>query len=405
MTNDDKVYALGDNRCGKLGLGHNIRVESPEEVIELSGKRKQEFFVGCYFVLGHSSDGNLYSWGYNEKSLLGTQGVYISYRILGRNLPPVYHINRGYQQMICHKPGLGSIRFFDDIDINIKRVCCGDTYILVMLHNGIVFMWGYIFHDSINNSRNGEDILLSIDTPRELTSVNTENLQVTDIACDKSRFFVLSNDNKAYSWGHNDTRFLGHDTTDTRINLATLISKLSHKKLIDIKCIDIAAYFLSDDGTIYFCGISIEYGHRAPKYPILIETDQKFTQLERIDEKTMVCINDKQIVYELKRKRIIETEFKSFEEYSVRKRGITYKTFRADFSPLKASPDKSLSESMEIISHSDDKFMCKICFDSEVQLVLFPCCHVICNTCSQMLTNRLCLICRSPITTVNKLRF
>ena len=215
----------------------------------------------------------------------------------------------------------------------------------------------------------------------------------------------MKKDNKVYSWGFNSTRYLGHETTETRINLPTLIINLSRVKIIDIACIDIAAYFLSADGNIYVCGHFVEFGHKAPKYPILIESDQKFTRMERIDNKTVVAINDKQIVYELKRKRVIETEFKSFEEYSVRKRGITYKTFRADFAPLMASPDKSLSKSIEALSLSDEEFLCKICFERKVESVVIPCGHTLCNDCSQKLATEMCYFCRSPITTVMKFRF
>ena len=154
-----------------------------------------------------------------------------------------------------------------------------------------------------------------------------------------------------------------------------------------------------------FAVISPEYGFREPIHPTLIETDQKFTRVERIDNKTVVAINDKQIVFELKRKLVIETEFTSFEEYSVRKRGITYKTFRTDISLPISSPDKSLSQSMEAISLSDDQLLCKLCLQSEVKSVLIPCGHTICNTCSQTLTTEICPFCVSPITTALKLHF
>ena len=381
VTSDDKVYAMGDNICGKLGLGHNNRVESPEEVIELSGKRIEQFFVGKYCVLGLSSDGNLYSWGLNSKGVMG----------------------RTIRDYNFFKPGI--IDLFSDINLDIKQVCFGDTYVLVLMNNGKVFMWGQNFYKGFKNNTKQSDNYVKNYSPKELETITILNIKVTHIACDKSRFFVLSDDKKVYSWGENDTPFLGHDITYSHINYPNIITKLSTLKIIDIKCSSLGVYFLSSKGHIYVCGHSPEY--RGPKYPILIETDQKFTQLERINEKTMVCINDKQIVYKLKRKRVIRTEFTSFEEYSVRKRGITYKTFKTDFAPLMASPDKSLSSSMEVISFSGDefKFLCKICFESEVQSVVIPCGHTICNTCSQTMTTEMCHFCRSPITTVMKLHF
>ena len=380
VTNDDKVYALGDNIYGKLGLGHNKKVESPEEVIELSGKRIKEFFVGKYYVLGHSSDGSLYSWGCN-----------VYYGLMGR-------AGSDYTP--------GRIELFTDIDFDIKQVCCGDTYVLVLLDNGVVFMWGMVFNEREYNSGGSyTNKYYKNNKPEELKAVNKSDLQITNIVCDESRFFIVSKDSNAYSWGDNGVPFLGHDTTIATINEPTIISMISSVKIIDIKCTSIGVYFLSSEGDIYVCGHFPEYGHREPIYPTLIETDQKFTQLERIDDKTIVCVNDKQIVYELKRKRIIETEFKSFEEYSVRKLGITYKTFKADLPLPMSSPDKSLSQSMEAISLSDDKLLCKLCLQSEVQSVLVPCGHTLCNTCSKTLTTEICHFCISPITNIMELCF
>ena len=143
VTNDDKVYAMGDNSNGILGLGNTSTVESPEEVIELSGKRIKGFFFGKNFGLGLSSDGNLYSWGRDK--FTNFNSTYFS------------------------KPT--PIKLFGEIDIKIKQVCCCDTYVLVLLDNGIVLVWGHIYEGTIN----GQDKHRSIRTPEELTSVNTDN--------------------------------------------------------------------------------------------------------------------------------------------------------------------------------------------------------------------------------------
>ena len=126
VTNDDKVYGLGYNGSGRLGLIQTEqqkippeRVERPEEVVELSGKGIEQFFVSTKFALGLSSDGNLYSWGCNQNCVLGRTSS-----------PP----------KTWYKPG--PIELFGEIDIKIKQVCCCDEYVLVLLDNEIVLVWG-----------------------------------------------------------------------------------------------------------------------------------------------------------------------------------------------------------------------------------------------------------------------
>ncbi len=61
VTNEDKVYGLGDNYCFKLGSSYGNSIdESPQEVKELSGKGVKEFFIGKEYVLALTSDGQLY---------------------------------------------------------------------------------------------------------------------------------------------------------------------------------------------------------------------------------------------------------------------------------------------------------------------------------------------------------
>ena len=87
VTHDDKVYGFGCNRFGRLGFGHEnniIAPQEPQELVALSGKRVEEFFVGTDFVLALNGDLTLYSWGWNKYGQLG----------------------RGLSRNGCYEPGL-----------------------------------------------------------------------------------------------------------------------------------------------------------------------------------------------------------------------------------------------------------------------------------------------------------
>ena len=75
VTNEDKVYGMGYNQQGELGLGHNYEVRGVHEVIALRDKMIVQIFSNCgtleksYYALG--DDHTLYSWGHNNHGRLG----------------------------------------------------------------------------------------------------------------------------------------------------------------------------------------------------------------------------------------------------------------------------------------------------------------------------------------------
>jgi hypothetical protein len=67
VTDNDKVYGIGNNGHGHLGLGHNSQVYSFQEVKTLSNKSIIDIRCGCsnYFTVVLSSSGNVWTCGYN----------------------------------------------------------------------------------------------------------------------------------------------------------------------------------------------------------------------------------------------------------------------------------------------------------------------------------------------------
>ena len=72
VTLDDRVYGLGDNSYGCLGLGHSETVHSPQIIPELCHKNVQYFRNGYDFVLAVMAGNNgIYGWGRNHRGQLG----------------------------------------------------------------------------------------------------------------------------------------------------------------------------------------------------------------------------------------------------------------------------------------------------------------------------------------------
>ena len=90
-------------------------------------------------------------------------------------------------------------------------------------------------------------------------------------------------------------------------------------------------YFLSSDGKLYICGKDCESNESISDEINLIQIKRNdyFTQLESISANQIIALSDEQIVYELKGKELLETKYKSIEEYCVKEYNNTFKTFSA----------------------------------------------------------------------------
>ena len=159
VTIDDKVFGLGTNVYGVLGLGHANEVKEVEIIPELCDKRVKEFFNGEDFVLCLTSDNKLFSWGKNEYGQLGN-GHSSAYK--------------------TSKPEL--IEYFNDK--NIIQICCNHNQNSVLTSDGKVYLWGYCYYEEILNH------------PIECEFVEEINL----IHCSISQTFCITKNKNVHYW-------------------------------------------------------------------------------------------------------------------------------------------------------------------------------------------------------------
>ena len=83
VTFDDMVYGLGPNWSGRLGLGHNTSIHTPQRVPELCHKNIHQFFSGEDFVLAVNTDNNvIFSFGRNDWD--NSDGMWIGMAIINQ---------------------------------------------------------------------------------------------------------------------------------------------------------------------------------------------------------------------------------------------------------------------------------------------------------------------------------
>jgi alpha-tubulin suppressor-like RCC1 family protein len=116
VTNDDKVFAFGNNIYGVLGFGNNRELNELTNNEELSHKQIIDFKNSSKHVIARTIDGKVYCWGCNWFRVLGN----------GKNDHNIY------------KPELNEYLS----DKQIIDICCGFAHSLVLTNSGEVYAWG-----------------------------------------------------------------------------------------------------------------------------------------------------------------------------------------------------------------------------------------------------------------------
>jgi alpha-tubulin suppressor-like RCC1 family protein len=66
LTEDGKVYVMGNNSFGQLGLGHKISCSKPVYLKSLQGIPVMQIASGAYHSMVLTVSGNIFSFGKNE---------------------------------------------------------------------------------------------------------------------------------------------------------------------------------------------------------------------------------------------------------------------------------------------------------------------------------------------------
>ena len=297
VTIDDKVFGFGANINGELGLGHNSAVNTPNIIQELCNKYIIEFFNGMHFVIALNYENELYGWGLNDEGQLG----------------------RGFKTI--------DIEYFKSEKIffnkSIKQISCGSFHTLILTNMGAIYGWGDNRFGQIG--RQNEEFIVELKLIEYFSKI-----LIKYILCSDCQSFVLTNDGLVYSFGLNHDNILGYELTNNeKVFIPKLIESLNNIKTICVFTCN--AYFLTNDGFIYFCGKINENNYQI--IPKLLETELKFEDLisktihisDNKYQNIAIAIKDNSI-FKLYFHNISKTDFKNIEEYYAKQRNITFRT-------------------------------------------------------------------------------
>ncbi len=328
VTNDDKVFAFGDNSYGVLGFGHSSQIKQITINEELSHKQMIDFKNGFYHIIARTIDGKVYCWGCNWFAVLGN----------------------GNNDRLIYRPQLNQYLS----DKQIIDICCGFSHSLALTSSGEVYAWGYNKFGQIANRRKGLNEWFNEcqSIPIKVNGFNDE--KVIEISCGLCHSMALTQSGRVFSWGNNRFGQLGRNKTkDSNIALIILLSnKILIKK---ISCGQSHSLLLSSDGYIYWFGFNGCETQITPK-KLTINTN-KFIDIEshfHYNISTALSVNANYYVWGKCGQQVIKdpqkTQFKSFDDIFEKYFGITHKTIhRLDqsLSTLFSVKDKKYENNFE----------------------------------------------------------
>jgi len=220
VTSDGAIYTWGYNGYGQLGDGSNLQRQLPSAVVLPSGKLFSVVVAGSSFMAALSTDGLGYAWGINSDGELGT-GSYSS-----SNVP-----------VAVYSGGVLSGK-------TITQLAAGSKHALAILNDGTVVTWGNNSDGELGNGTN-----TNASTP---VLINTLT-QIKAVAGGSTFSLALSSSGTVYAWGANDYGQLGLNNTTSYLT-PQVVTALAGKVVTAIACGSITSYALTSDGILYAWG-------------------------------------------------------------------------------------------------------------------------------------------------------
>jgi alpha-tubulin suppressor-like RCC1 family protein len=221
LSHEGKVYAVGENDRGQLGLGDNTNRNTFTEVPFLSDKNITTVAVGAFHSFALSHEGKIYVVGENDRGQLGLGDTYDRNvftevpSLSDKNITTVAagafhslalsHEGKVYATGMNYNGQLGlgdndDHNVFTEVpslsDKNITAIIAGGLHSFALSHEGKVYATGTNYDGQLglgdNTNRN---------TFTEIPFLSDKN--ITTVAAGRHHSFVLSRDGKVYTAGGN----------------------------------------------------------------------------------------------------------------------------------------------------------------------------------------------------------
>lgn len=170
-TYDQRIYSIGKNQQGQLGLGHTDPERAMTRVDDIYDARRVFAGGNTSAVLCYS--GKLYAWGENKYGQIG-DGTIVS-KMLPSEIKSI---------------------------IGIKKLAISKGHTIGLLINGNVMTWGLNQYGELGNGTRGN----------QKAPITLDIKHCKDIAAGENFSMALTENGQIYSWGKNEGYQLGKNT-------------------------------------------------------------------------------------------------------------------------------------------------------------------------------------------------
>ena len=217
LTDDNQLWACGDNSYSQLGLGDRDDRNTLTKLNWTGGTIKQVACGGFYtFVL--TDNNQLWACGNNFKGQLG----------LGDD-----------------DPQKNTLTKLDWTGGTVKQMACGGAHTFVLTEDDQLWACGF--------NRNGQLGLGDEENRNILTDLIWTDESIKQVACGRYHTFVLTQDEELGACGDNQYGQLGFGDLDNRTTLIGL-DFLPPGAIKQIECGDNHTFVLAEDNQLWACG-------------------------------------------------------------------------------------------------------------------------------------------------------
>ncbi|XP_037077204.1 E3 ubiquitin-protein ligase HERC2-like [Pollicipes pollicipes] len=221
LTADGKVFSWGEGDDGKLGHGSRQSCFKPRQVEALRSRRIRDVSAGSSHSAAITSCGQLYTWGLGEYGRLGH----------GDN---VTHLTPKLVEALA--------------DHRVVQVACGsrDAQTLALTDKGLVFSWGD--GDFGKLGRGGSE---GCAVPHNVERLN--GLEVCQVECGAQFSLARTRTGQVWTWGKGDYYRLGHGT-DQHVRRPSQVEALRPHKVVHVGVGALHCLAVTDTGQVYAWG-------------------------------------------------------------------------------------------------------------------------------------------------------
>ena len=200
LGSDGNLYSWGSDLYGEMGRGDvTYSPQLGKVIMPTDGTKFTQFSAGFVHSLAIGSDGNLYSWGYNNSGQLGN-GTTDSSR-------------HGTPSKVAMPAGV----------TKFTQISAGNDHSLALDSDGNLYSWGYNMYGQLG--KGNSDFVIEQLTPSK-GLMPADGTKFTQISAGYKHSLALGTDGNVYSWGDNSKSQLGRtpasgtkDSTPSKVNL------------------------------------------------------------------------------------------------------------------------------------------------------------------------------------------